>query len=790
MRIVWILLAAFVALLSTPAAAERVAVQSPAGTLSDAAIVLARQTRTSIVITDPALARRHVKALRGQMETDDAIRRLARMADARAVSVGPSAWRIEAGEKRPRKAAQPRTRKPPPAVAPSEAAPPPPPPPPVEILVVASKRSARLEEFAGQVSMLDGDDLEFGGIGGTEKIAEQVATVSSTYLGSGRNKLFIRGIADSSFTGPTQATVGQYLGDLRLSYNSPDPDLRLSDLSRVEVLEGPQGTLYGAGSLGGIIRLVPNEPELGLFDASGMVGGSVTQHGQPGADLNAMLNMPLAGDSAALRLVVDAATQGGYIDKPLLGRNDVNRTDILGGRAIARLEFAPGWTADLIALGQSTRAADSQYADRFGPPLTRAARVREGAEADYRQGQFIISGAFGAVQFRTSTGIAWHDLEERYDATAPDGAPRLFTQRNDTRMIANETRLWQPLGSRFGWLAGISLTENRTQLNRSLETDELSASATGVLNEVSEFTLYGEANARLFDGLIATAGARYTRSQLGGAGEDVPLAVAIAGREITASRDETAFLPSFSLLAEVLPETSLYLRYQEGFRPGGLAIEGNFVRRFRNDRAATFEFGLRHGRPGRGPFDLTASIAHTRWRDIQADFIDAFGLPSTANIGDGRVWTASISGSVELAPALRVNGGFTYNDSAIDQPDAAFLTRTMQVPNIARYAGRAGVDYRRTISGNLELTAKGWASYIGKSRLGLGPELGELQGDYFDSGLVVRVGRDSLGISLGITNIADVEGNRFALGTPFAVGREHITPLQPRTIRLGIDASF
>ena len=146
--------------------------------------------------------------------------------------------------------------------------------------------------------------------------------------------------------------------------------------------------------------------------------------------------------------------------------------------------------------------------------------------------------------------------------------------------------------------------------------------------------------------------------------------------------------------------------------------------------------------------------------------------------------------SVELAPALRVNGGFTYNDSAIDQPEAAFLTRTMQVPNIARYAGRAGIDYRRTLAGNLELTAKGWASYIGKSRLGLGPELGELQGDYFDSGLVVRVGRGPLGISLGITNIADVEGNRFALGTPFAVGREHITPLQPRTIRLGIDASF
>src|SRR5690606_19776390 len=100
----------------------------------------------------------------------------------------------------------------------------------------------------------------------------------------------------SSFTGPTQATVGQYFGDMRLSYNAPDPDLRLSDLERVEVLEGPQGTLYGAGSLGGIIRLVPRVPELGVTSASAMVGGSLVQHGAGGADASATMNLPLLGD--------------------------------------------------------------------------------------------------------------------------------------------------------------------------------------------------------------------------------------------------------------------------------------------------------------------------------------------------------------------------------------------------------------------------------------------------------------------------------------------------------------
>jgi hypothetical protein len=112
------------------------------------------------------------------------------------------------------------------------------------------------------------------------------------------------------------------------------------------------------------------------------------------------------------------------------------------------------------------------------------------------------------------------------------------------------------------------------------------------------------------------------------------------------------------------------------------------------------------------------------------------------------------------------------------------------VPNVANFAGRLGFDYRRPVSDRLELTAQGWASYVGRSRLGIGPELGEAQGDYLDTGLTVRIGHESFGVTLGLTNLTDEEGNRFALGTPFTVGRSQITPLRPRTIRIGIDAAF
>ena len=805
----WIGIAAVVA--SAPAQAEGIAVSAPPGRAGEAAAAIARQTGTSIVV-DSDIANRAVPAIRGHLTPSEAVALLARAAGARAMQVGSGAWRLvpsrsPANARNTRVAARPAPR------AATRSA------PPVEnlgpdIVVIGSKRDVPLVDYAGQAELLDGEELVFGGVGGTEKIMQRVPTVSSTYLGSGRNKLFIRGIADSSFTGPTQSTVGQYLGDLRLSYNAPDPDLRLADLARVEVLEGPQGTLYGAGSLGGIIRLVPNDAVPGVVEGSAMLGASVTQHGEPGGDVSLTANLPVIGGSTALRVTLNAETQGGYIDKPLIDRENVNRTGVYGGRAMFRYEAAPGWTVDLIGVAQRTDGRDSQYADRAGPPLSRSSQVDEGFDADFAQGQFVITGEFGDVRFKTSTGITGQQLEERYDATLPEGSPRVFTQRNDTEMVANETRLWRPLGDRPGWLLGTSYTHNRTRLTRTLGPPDAQGAVTGVTNVVDEVTFYGEASVRLAQGLVATGGGRFTQTRLSGEGEDVDRRLAFAMADITASRIERAFLPSASLAANVLPDTTVYVRYQEGFRPGGLAISGDFVARFRNDSLATLELGARHGQAGTQPFNLAFSVAHTRWSDIQADFIDSAGFPSTANIGDGRIWTASLTAGAALAPGLRIDGGLTWNDGRIDDPPAfvlmnvaqvvaipgftgrleelphALLKRITEIPNIARFAGRIGFDYRRPVGRDLELTAQGWANYIGRSRLGVGPELGELQGDYVDTGLAVRLGRETLGLTLSVTNLTDAKGNRFALGTPFAIGRDQTTPLRPRTVRIGVDATF
>jgi outer membrane receptor protein involved in Fe transport len=752
-----------------------------------------------VVVDDATLWRRHVAALKGRYAPTDALKRLLAPTGARAVAVGPDSWRVCAAVTIAARAARPPRPVFAPPPASTEAEP---------IIVTASKRDLRLRDFPGTVAILDGADLSFGGLSGTDAILSRLASVSSTYLGAGRNKLFIRGIADSSFTGPTQATVGQYFGDLRLTYNAPDPDLRLYDIASVEVLEGPQGTLYGAGSLGGIIRAVPNTPVLDAVSGSLAMGVSATEHGAPGGDASAMLNLPLAEDKIGLRLVGYGESDGGYIDNPLRNRSNINRTNIAGGRATLRIVPADGWSIDIGGIVQRNHGDDSQYADAGGPPLTRSSPVAEGFDADYKLGEIVIAKDWDSLHFRSSTGVVGQHLSERFDASPVDAPPQVFTQRNATRLITTEARLWQPMQDRFGWVIGASYVDNRTRLDRALGPPGATVPVTGVDNRIAEGTLYGEASVRLLPWLIATAGGRASFSSLSGAGKDVVPAASIVEAleraQITADRRTNSLLPSAALTATPTDRMTLYVRYQQGFRPGGLAIDSGFVQRFRSDHVETVEGGLRYGAPGPHAWNVAASISGTRWTNIQADFIDTSGLPSTANIGNGRILSVSASASWRPFEQLKLDAALAFNNSKVTDPSdlyrallvAAPLSSTLspdsmrRIPNIARITGRAGFDWQHPVGDRLQLRIYGWARYVGKSRLGVGPFLGEDQGDYIDSALTARIGTPALGASLSLTNLADTVGNRFALGTPFAIGREQITPLRPRTIRIGIDAKF
>ena len=776
---------------STAFAASPRLIDVPKGTVGKVAFALGRQAGINIAIRDPSILGRPAPALRGRMTGDAALARLAAAAGLRVKAVGSGSYILVAAEPHAAPARRPSSQEPAAAEVLEPQA-----EPEQLIVVTASKRDTIAPRFAGQWTQIDGKELVGWGVVGTEAIEARSVGFSSTHLGSGRNKLFIRGIADSSFSGPTQSPVGQYVGDMRLGYNGPDPDIRLVDIQSVEVLEGPQGTLYGSGSLGGIVLLKPVAPKRGETAGKVSIGVSATRHGDPGYDASGIVNAPL-WDGAAIRAVGYHSVDGGYVDNLATGEHDINRLTTDGGRATLSVDIAPGWSVDASGIGQRIHGDDSQYTDRDSR-LARRSEVDQPFTSRFAMGSVAIRKDDGPIRARSTTGFTRQRVNENFDASIGDRV-RQLGQQSRARSISNETRVWRPMADGYSWLAGFSSIVHHYDVSREVREDGTEIDLAGVDNRVRETTVYGEVGVKLLEGLEASAGARYTISDLSGIGRHLnPLAAAARGGD-SAERKERRLLPSFALLARPIDRLTLYGRYQQGFRPGGLSIESDFVRAYRNDRLATIEAGVRYGTPERDPFDLQGSVTRSKWYDIQADFIDAGGLPSTDNIGDGRVWTVTLNGGAQLSDALRLEAGVAWNDGKITRPSENFLLLMadakqgggeMRIPNIARVAARGAIDWSHDIGGGQSLKASGYVRYVGKSRLGVGPRLGDAQGDYLDSGLSIRIGDERRAWSLTVTNLADQVGNRFAFGAPLSGERDQITPLRPQTFRLGFEAAF
>jgi outer membrane receptor protein involved in Fe transport len=186
-----------------------------------------------------------------------------------------------------------------------------------EIVVTAEKRNSTVQETAISMTAISGDQLLSQGITSVEDIAAKVPGISIRTAGPGQTEYEMRGL---SAGGGTAATVGFYLDETPLSANAValngrtviDPDL--FDLNHVEVLRGPQGTLYGSGSMGGTIRLATNQPKLGEYEAATDLNASDTSHGSANGGGSLMVNIPI-GDITALRLVTTDKYVSGWIDR-------------------------------------------------------------------------------------------------------------------------------------------------------------------------------------------------------------------------------------------------------------------------------------------------------------------------------------------------------------------------------------------------------------------------------------------------------------------------------------------
>jgi outer membrane receptor protein involved in Fe transport len=212
-----------------------------------------------------------------------------------------------------------------------------------EIVVTANYRAQAIQDVVGSAQAFSGAALDKAGVAGMQDYLLQVPSVSFQPSGNGMDKIGMRGISNINTSdlgyGDGSPTVGVYLDDVAIQGSGVMPDLRIFDLDRIEVLKGPQGTLYGEGSMGGAIKMVTNAPDASGWEFRTDDMYSETSHGAPSHEARAAVNVPLISDTLAARIVGTSRFDGGFVDYTTLNRPDANGAHSDSLRAI--LNYRP-----------------------------------------------------------------------------------------------------------------------------------------------------------------------------------------------------------------------------------------------------------------------------------------------------------------------------------------------------------------------------------------------------------------------------------------------------------------
>jgi outer membrane receptor protein involved in Fe transport len=598
-----------------------------------------------------------------------------------------------------------------------------------EVVVTAQKREERLHDVPMGVTAITAEQLQRQQLVSLEDLQATVPGMSLTNVKPGQTRITLRG----QNAGGDGSTVTTYIDDTPFGSSNAlangfgfTGDFDTWDLQRVEVLRGPQGTLYGAGSEGGLLKYVTNPPDPTKFAAAAQVGAEGVAYGQSVGSGKGMINMPI-GDLAAFRLSGYYSTLPGYIDDPSLGKTDLNHGYRDGLHAALLVNFSDNLSIRLNAFGQDLHTDGSPQTDVIGaantgptpPPnqlqptigeLQQQRFIAEPNDFKYRiySGTLNWNLGFGAFTSITSYGtIDQSSLIDESSVPAQPGVPAagtygdyatLFNQPLppgatgaglaeqadiNIKKFTQEFRLASASNQSLEWQVGAFYTHESSTLGENLPTFYIPSQAYTSLQTFEtlsldalyrEWAAFAQVTYHFNPQFDLALGGRWSENKQSADQTKTGLLLGSPPAPptvYTAESTDTDFTYSVAPRWHVSQDTMVYGRIATGYRPGGpnalpAVVPPGVELTYKSDKTTNYEVGTRTDLLDRRlSVDVAAFLVD--WKDIQLlEFIS----PYSFNANGGTARSKGLEWTLAYAPVTGLTFSLTgaYVDAYLTSP--------------------------------------------------------------------------------------------------------------------------
>ena len=720
---------------------------------------------------------------------------------------------------------------------------------PAEVVVTATKRETALLDTPINMTVLGSDVLQTVNADDFADYERLVPGLTAIDSGPGEKRYALRGLQSAG-----EPEVALYYDEIPISglpgsaldTGDSQPDLELFDTDRIEVLRGPQGTLYGNGSMGGAIRIISKRPDLNQFTARTELKGAVTDGGAPSWGTSSLLNIPLVTGRLAVRLDGYYRHEGGWIDDvyrsdirlPQLDSNNLNWEHTTGGRASVAFQATERWNMTAIIYYQVLETGQSfETYPSFalpGDPYVSKAFVRTPwhdqtsmanviSTYDLHWANLVATGSYQQRTVDQSIDTTryllslFHCNELTWDVSCfgPDLVPAVSYAHEGVDAYSAEIRLVSRSGGPLEWAAGGFMQEAHTFHDGQVAVANSAGSisidpATGVADNrlfarsnfdtFDQYAFFGEGTYDVFHGLEATVGLRWFHSYR----SDQQIIVQQffpgqpVGPEPFQQFSESALFKKFQLSKKLAPHVLLYTQAAQGFRAGGPNYPGGFTSTappYRSDSVWDYEVGWKLALADR-TLVWSGALFRINWSDLQ-QLVPTSLFNYITNAGSARSDGFETQINAEPCRDLSFGLGATYANAHLVGPQPTVSDPTQQLHEGERLGGvpqwtaNASASYTRAIAGGFSLTTRVDYSFQ-SSRSNIvaaqNPAYFTIKGSDLVN-LHLAFARDTWNVSLHVDNLS----NAFAPVSAKALDSNLIrtvTAAPPRTIGIRVSTTY